>query len=348
VTNQNYQLVVRRGPQEGHVFPLTGDMLTIGRDPMSDITLNDPEVSRQHARLARLSDGGFEIQDLGSTNGTFIDGNRLGGERVRLSPGQVLVLGSNVSLVLEAAPDQMATVVSARSDFDLEPFSEPEPEPEAVAPDFTEPEPEAVVSEFAEPEAEPEMEAAADVEEVVTDKLEPEMAPPVTPEEPVSAPAAPDHDATIIDQSFEQPSYPVFSALEEPEPEPKLPPAAEPEPLPAFEDDAAKTILDTDSAMPPPPEPAPSTPPPVFESAGPSTPPPYQASPPPPAAPISTELDEGGGNNRNRNIIIIAVVVFLLLCCCCIILYGAWIYGDAILNELNLDAAPLKLLGLMA
>lgn len=113
MANQTYQLIVRTGPQPNQVFPLESKVLTIGRDPLSDIVIDDSEVSRHHSKLTR-DEGGYSLQDMGSTNGTFIDGQRLGGEAVMLNPGQVLMLGSNVTLVYQTIdePDPLATVVA--------------------------------------------------------------------------------------------------------------------------------------------------------------------------------------------------------------------------------------------
>ncbi len=97
-----YQLVIRKGPAAGQVIALDLPVMTIGRDPVSDIVLNDPEVSRQHARLT-LAEDGYTIHDLGSTNGTFIDGGRIGGEPVVLQPGQKISLGSGVAMIYEPA-----------------------------------------------------------------------------------------------------------------------------------------------------------------------------------------------------------------------------------------------------
>ena len=92
-----YQLVVRRGPRAGETFELKSQTVIIGRDSTADIIINDPEVSRNHCRL--ILDRSYYLQDLGSTNGTFIDGQRLGGEPVRLANGQIIQLGSNVTLL---------------------------------------------------------------------------------------------------------------------------------------------------------------------------------------------------------------------------------------------------------
>ena len=67
-----YQLVVRKGPRPGQIFSLALETLAIGRDPSSDIVINDAEVSRYHARLT-VSEEGYQLQDLGSTNGTMLN-----------------------------------------------------------------------------------------------------------------------------------------------------------------------------------------------------------------------------------------------------------------------------------
>ncbi len=100
MSEPQFQLVIRKGPQVGQVFHLDAQSLIIGRDPMSDITINDPEISRQHARLSRTDDG-FQIEDLGSTNGTFVNGQRLGSEPFALQPGQAINMGSGVRLMYE-------------------------------------------------------------------------------------------------------------------------------------------------------------------------------------------------------------------------------------------------------
>ena len=65
-------LVVRRGPNAGSTFALEGDETTIGRHPDSDIFLDDVTVSRRHALIRRTVDG-YEVSDVGSLNGTYVD-----------------------------------------------------------------------------------------------------------------------------------------------------------------------------------------------------------------------------------------------------------------------------------
>lgn len=96
-----FRLIVRRGPQPNQVYELTQDIITIGRDATNEVSINDPEVSRHHCRLTRAA-GGFTIEDLGSTNGTFINGQRVTGARP-LTSGVQVGLGETVVLHYEAA-----------------------------------------------------------------------------------------------------------------------------------------------------------------------------------------------------------------------------------------------------
>ena len=108
-----YQITLRSGPNPGTVFTLEGEQFSIGRDSSNEISINDSEVSRRHARLA-FQGGKFVIEDLGSTNGTYVNGQRLTGQRV-LKSGEVISLGEKIELVYEAVEaDPGATMVSSR------------------------------------------------------------------------------------------------------------------------------------------------------------------------------------------------------------------------------------------
>lgn len=105
------RLIVRTGPNPGMVFDLTKEITTLGRDVATDIVVGDPEVSRQHARLTRTP-GGYVLEDLGSTNGVFVNGERLDSPRV-LNTGDLIGLSEKVTLTFEmSAPEAAQTVLS--------------------------------------------------------------------------------------------------------------------------------------------------------------------------------------------------------------------------------------------
>ena len=78
---------------DGKVFQIKSGV-TIGRSPRSQIALPDEYVSQTHARIFARRQFLF-IEDLGSTNGTFIDGRRIEGEH-QIKPGQEIVIGDTI------------------------------------------------------------------------------------------------------------------------------------------------------------------------------------------------------------------------------------------------------------
>jgi pSer/pThr/pTyr-binding forkhead associated (FHA) protein len=84
-------LVVRRGPNVGARFLLDADLTTVGRHPEADIFLDDVTVSRRHAEFLR-SGSDFDVKDLGSLNGTYLDGTRITGT-VALHDGAEVQVG---------------------------------------------------------------------------------------------------------------------------------------------------------------------------------------------------------------------------------------------------------------
>lgn len=84
-------LVVRKGPQPGERFYLDRPALTIGRDPKSDIFLNDMTVSRAHANLEVVG-GVVTVRDAGSLNGTYVNGICV--DEAELSDGDVVQIGT--------------------------------------------------------------------------------------------------------------------------------------------------------------------------------------------------------------------------------------------------------------
>jgi pSer/pThr/pTyr-binding forkhead associated (FHA) protein len=90
--------VVSAGPFASKEFTV-GNEATVGRGQGCQVQLNDPMVSQLHARLFR-SDRGLSIEDLGSTNGTFLNGRKVGaaarlkkGDRIRVGPVELEVIG---------------------------------------------------------------------------------------------------------------------------------------------------------------------------------------------------------------------------------------------------------------
>jgi hypothetical protein len=101
------QLIVREGPEQGASFPLPKEAVTIGRDSEADITIKDPEISRRHARISWQA-GSYVIEDLGSTNGTTLNGVKITGIQ-QLNPGDTIEIGQSIltlQLQAESAPVQ--------------------------------------------------------------------------------------------------------------------------------------------------------------------------------------------------------------------------------------------------
>jgi hypothetical protein len=127
-----FQFVMRSGPTVGKVYPLEAQELSIGRDDANRIVINDAEVSRRHARM-ELRGSAYVIQDLGSTNGTFVNGTRLSGIQV-LNPGDTVTLGEGIVLAYESATDLNATILSTQPSQTVieRPTSAPAPVPRPI------------------------------------------------------------------------------------------------------------------------------------------------------------------------------------------------------------------------
>lgn len=97
-------LIMTHGPQPGQTFPLVDLIITVGRDLANDIVIQDPEISRRHARMRRWKHG-YSIEDVGSTNGTSVNGQAISEPRL-LRPNDRLKIGTQVQFqyVQDAAP----------------------------------------------------------------------------------------------------------------------------------------------------------------------------------------------------------------------------------------------------
>ena len=87
------KLVVVEGPDAGTSVSVTGERFVVGRGEGCDLTLGDPDVSRRHLEI-RNAGSGFEIADLGSSNGTQVDGHPLADMPLR--DGAQIRLGSTL------------------------------------------------------------------------------------------------------------------------------------------------------------------------------------------------------------------------------------------------------------
>ncbi len=158
--DRTFQLIMRQGPQPGEILSLNKQMMAIGRDGRYDIVIIDPEVSRQHARLT-LQPEGYLLEDLGSTNGTFVNGARLTQPHL-LTDGDQVGLGETVVLDYQAFVNEVIeTVMSPHAALDVFPepaktavppppfeiSSAPEPAPPVEIPFPVEPEPAPLESE---------------------------------------------------------------------------------------------------------------------------------------------------------------------------------------------------------
>jgi hypothetical protein len=107
----DFVLEIVEGPEAGRRIPLGGETV-LGRDPAADVAvLQDQLVSRRHVRLTAQDDG-VRVEDLGSLNGTFVDGDQIFGP-AHLAPRGQLLLGVTV-LELQAAQDAAAGKTSVR------------------------------------------------------------------------------------------------------------------------------------------------------------------------------------------------------------------------------------------
>lgn len=84
-------LTILKGPQTGATFVLDTPEVTLGRDPMSSVFLNDMTVSRHHA-VIRIAGPTAAIEDLGSLNGTWVDGAIV--NNAQLQDGSTIQVGT--------------------------------------------------------------------------------------------------------------------------------------------------------------------------------------------------------------------------------------------------------------
>jgi pSer/pThr/pTyr-binding forkhead associated (FHA) protein len=136
-SNPILKLTMKQGPHPEQTFELFREVHTLGREAGNDIIINDPQVSRHHARLT-LQGGTYSLEDLGSTNGTFVNGRRVTGSVV-LSSGDMIGLGDTVVLAVVGAAEAAVTQVSRVPPTApaMQPVlrqTAPRPEPQSLSP----------------------------------------------------------------------------------------------------------------------------------------------------------------------------------------------------------------------
>jgi S1-C subfamily serine protease len=110
-------LTIRSGNDRGRVICVSGDRIVLGRDDSCDFVVDDTQVSRHHLSLEPLADGRVELLDLGSSNGTFVNGSRIesavleGGEQIQL--GDTVLVSSRDEPVAEAGGTEIGSLASA-------------------------------------------------------------------------------------------------------------------------------------------------------------------------------------------------------------------------------------------
>jgi signal transduction histidine kinase len=105
------RLSVTRGPDQGKLFELTAEQVTVGRDSSNRVRLLDTEVSRRHAEFVRTADG-YRLRDLNSANGTFVNDQSI--RDVLLRPGDTVQVGQTVLLFSAAADELPAADLASR------------------------------------------------------------------------------------------------------------------------------------------------------------------------------------------------------------------------------------------
>jgi hypothetical protein len=308
---QHAHLIMLQGPHPEKIFRLAEEEITLGREMQNAIVISDPEVSRKHARLRR-TEAGYTIEDLGSTNGTFVNGARIT-RAVPLADGDRVSLGETIQLVyqerLPARDQTMVAGVGAATP----PLGDAEIPEEPAAP--------------IEAPAEPPVQAV-----------------PPPPSEPMEPPEP--YEAEVLEPPppFDEPMAAAGTEKEpagEPAPEP--PPAPKPpfeierekRPAPPPFEPGVPARFEEQRQAPPPPSYEPSRPP-AREPGPPVTPPlgePYRQprrQEPPPPPPYYEEYEQEPPrprSNRRRNLLIGCGCLLILFACAAVVGLGYLIWN---------------------
>lgn len=103
--SKSYALKFISGKYQGGEFPLKQDkQIVIGRSSELDMVLVEDMVSRKHAKIL-ISNGAITIEDLGSTNGTFVNGEKV--KQARLKEGDRILIGTSILKLIQQGADSV-------------------------------------------------------------------------------------------------------------------------------------------------------------------------------------------------------------------------------------------------
>jgi len=105
------KIYIMNGPDKGRSFEVDKEAISIGRAPDNEIQVKDKSVSRKHLKIVKRGDK-YYLTDLGSKNGTFIDGMRItGGKEYEVREGMPIAAGKTFLSVGKAYPDEVLAVL---------------------------------------------------------------------------------------------------------------------------------------------------------------------------------------------------------------------------------------------
>ena len=112
VDSAKANLVIQGGPNSGMTIPLSGNALTLGRRPDNDVVVDETTVSRRHALIIETP-AGFVLRDLSTTNGTYVNRNKLGsGEHVLKQGDRIRLAGSEVTFTFRQESPRTVTMTT--------------------------------------------------------------------------------------------------------------------------------------------------------------------------------------------------------------------------------------------
>ena len=126
------QLRISSGPSAGQTIDISGNEFTVGREAGNSLVLNDTKVSRRHASFRPLPDGRVTLYDLGSSNGTFVNGQRI--QSTVLSGSERIQIGDSTFEPATAAAPAGAGAFGATSAGQGQAAAPPPPPPQQPAP----------------------------------------------------------------------------------------------------------------------------------------------------------------------------------------------------------------------